>query len=120
MGYNTPVLLLNDALDEMRNDPTFAKRIVEASATAAMWGKPIDVSAGSHCNAATVLPSAHADFVQVIAFGGNHTTTLLRVYNGGHHYTSDEQVQLVKDLAHQYGYRLVKLSGKSGGKSDGN
>jgi hypothetical protein len=111
MGFNTPVLLLNDAMHEIEDDPTFAKRLAQASATAYMHGKSVDVRAGGHMNAASVLPSAHADVVQVIAFGGNHATTLLRMGNGGHHYTHEEQVRLIRELADQYGFRLVRKSG---------
>ena len=112
MGYNTPVLLLNDGMHEIANDPTLAKRMAQASATAHMIGKAVDVSAGNHSNAVSVLPSAHADIVQVIAFGGNHATILGSFMNGGHHYTIDDQIELVRKLADKLGYRLTKKAAK--------
>lgn len=57
---------------------------------------------------------SHADNVGVYAIGGNHTSKLLEVFNGGRHYTPDDQLALLKQLAEQYGYRLVKKSGSSG------
>lgn len=112
MGFNTPVLILNDALHLIENDREFGKNIAKAIFSAYARQQPIDIGVSGHCNAATVLPPAHADVVQVIAFGGNHASTLMRIGNGGHHYTSEEQMQLVKDLADQYGFRLVKKTAK--------
>lgn len=110
MGYNTPVLILNDALHHLEDDTTLGKRIVQAVGEA-NFHNPVVVSSGGHMNALTVYPSKHADVVQIYAFGGNHATRLGMFHNGGHHYTPEEQVQLLKDLANQYGFNLVRKRG---------
>lgn len=109
MGYNTAVLVLNDSIHEIAKDPDFGWKVAQAAAN---FGKTTDISVGGHVNAATVYSAAHADVVQVMAFGGNHASTLMRIHNGGRHYTSEEQVELIRHLADQYGFRLVKKSKK--------
>lgn len=108
MGFNTPVLILNDALHLIENDSQFGKKIADAAAN----NKTTDIGVGGHANAATVYPAEHADIVQVMAFGGNHASVLTKLHNGGRHYTSDEQVKLLEDLADTYGFRLVKKTKK--------
>lgn len=74
MGYNTTVVVLNDALSEIEQDPDFGKKLVRAIMQAGR-GKPVDVSArGTHCihaNAATVIESHHADYDVLVKVGGN-------------------------------------------------
>lgn len=75
MGYNTTVVVMNDALSYIRDDPEFGARLADAVSRAIM-GKPIDVAAharsgGIHCNAATVIETHHADSDVLVRVGGN-------------------------------------------------
>jgi hypothetical protein len=71
MGYNTTVLIINDALDSIRTDPNFGKNLADAVCKVGALGGKIDVSAGNHYNAATVIESHHADRNVLVEIGGN-------------------------------------------------
>lgn len=107
MGYNSTVVVMNDALHDIERDPDFSKKLVAAIAKAYNRGS-VNVSAGYHCNAATVIDSQHADVVSIIAVGGNHGSVLTRSSNGGRHHSQEDQELLLRRLAHQFGYNLHK------------
>lgn len=74
MGYNTTVVILNDALGFIEDDPEFGRRL--ARAVHESWqNKKVTVPAissrGIHCNAATVIESHHADHFVTVRVGGN-------------------------------------------------
>lgn len=77
MGYNTTVVVLNDALSFIEDDAEFGKRLVQAILEAGTSGrKKVTVAArssrgGIHCNAATVIESHHADHTVFVKVGGN-------------------------------------------------
>lgn len=77
MGYNTTVVVLNDALGFIENDPEFGSRLARAISEAATnGGKPVNVPSissrgGAHCNAATVIESHHADYFVTVKVGRN-------------------------------------------------
>lgn len=71
MGWNTTVVVLNDALDQIKNDPKFGEKLYYACLEV-QRGKPVDVSAGYHCNAATVIETHHADIDVLVRVGGNY------------------------------------------------
>ncbi len=76
MGWNTTVVLLNDALHEIAEDPEFGKRLADAVSLLAVNKGPVDVSAHGrrsiHCNAATVIETHHADITVHVAVGQNY------------------------------------------------
>jgi hypothetical protein len=76
MGFNTTVVVMNDALGYIESDPDFGKNLARAIARA--WGGgPVDVPAygphgrGVHCNAAVVVETHHADHDVLVRVGGN-------------------------------------------------
>lgn len=71
MGFNTTVVVLNDALDEIERDPKFGKNLVQAILECGCTGKPVNVSSMNHGNAAKVIESHHADYDVLIKVGGN-------------------------------------------------
>ncbi len=97
MGYNTTVLVINDALGEIENDPQFGKKLVAAILMKNTSKDPIDVSAGSHVNAATVVETHHADRTTLIAVGGNNATVLLET-QGWRHRDKEMQFRLSEEL----------------------
>jgi len=73
MGWNTVVVVMNDAIHDIENDPAFGRRL--AQAIREQMGRrhtPIDVPAGGHCNAATVICQDHADAVQLVEVHRNY------------------------------------------------
>jgi hypothetical protein len=69
MGLNTTVLVLNDALGQIEKDPEFGKKL--AAAIKSHGNAQVDVHAGYHCVAATVIETHHADMTAVVGVGGN-------------------------------------------------
>ena len=75
MGCNTTVVVMNDALSYIADDPLFGNRLADAIGQACS-GKKVDVAAiskngGVHSNAATVIECHHADFDVMVKVGGN-------------------------------------------------
>lgn len=79
MGFNTTVVVMNDALDMIRDDPEWGRRLYNAILKV-QFGKPVDVPAhstngrGVYCNAATVIESHHADHFVTVRVGQNYGT----------------------------------------------
>lgn len=109
MGYNTTVLFLNDAANELERDPLAGRKIYEGIMTS-QRGKQVDICLGNHVNAATVLAQHHADETQILAVGGNCGSLLYRGW--GAHHTPEHQVRLLKDMADSLGFNLVKKRSK--------
>jgi len=109
MGHNTAVLILNDAIHGVQEDPkAFADNLMRAWGLFQRTGNPTDFAIGNHVNGGTVFHEAHADVTGVYAIGGNHTSKLFTVYNGGNHHTDDDRVKLLKELAAEMGYTITK------------
>ena len=107
MGYNTSIIVLNDALNEIENDKDFGKKVAEASRRASSESRPQDIRSGCHVNAASVIETHHADQLTVLAFGGNTAQSL--GFGGGYRATPEE---ILKNIADRLGYRLVKKPSK--------
>lgn len=106
MGFNTTVVVMNDALNAIEQDVQFGPKLVQAILQ--MGGRSnlnehIDVSAMGHVNAATVIESHHADGLMVVAVGGN--TALNMGYGGGY---TNRELQVLNVLAERLGYTLHK------------
>jgi hypothetical protein len=71
MGFNTTVVVLNDALHDIENDPDFGKNLAKAVRGLAVRDGYQDVPALNHVNAATVIESHHADSLKAVLVGGN-------------------------------------------------
>ena len=71
MGWNTAVLILNDALGDIERDPEFGRNLARAIRQQVCSASPVDVSAGNHVNAASVIAQEHADNPFIVKFGGN-------------------------------------------------
>jgi hypothetical protein len=68
MGYNTTVLILNDALGDIENDP---EGFVKNLRYRILSGESGDVKAGCHGRAAYVMRTEHADYPRVYVTHGN-------------------------------------------------
>lgn len=106
MGFNTTVVVLNDALHAIENDPEFGKKLAQA-----IMGFPVKqgISALNHINAASVIETHHADEMVLVAVGGNIGRSL------GHTGTSyrDTDLGLIRSAARKLGYDLRKKPARS-------
>ena len=74
MGYNTTVVILNDALSEIATDPEFGRRLADAIKRLRAGDPEIVAAYGKHSihgNAAIVIESHHADYDVTVVVGGN-------------------------------------------------
>ncbi len=96
MGMNTACIIRNDFLHKLRGDLKLGEKIYDAvisSNRGAYHGQGFDV-----------LPSSHADNIQVVAIGGN---TIRRLGYGGDYRSTD--LDILRNLASRMGYRIVKI-----------
>jgi hypothetical protein len=107
MGFNSTVVVMNDALGDIEKDPEFGKKLSDAILHLSVDRSPQDVSAGCSVNAATVIETHHADQTSLIAVGGNYGTELCGVYNYRHH-EEKVQVMILEALADKLGYKIIK------------
>lgn len=113
MGYNTTVVVHNDALEAIGKDVEFGKKLRNAitgiSIRDPKTRRVIDVSAGSHVNAAEVVEAHHADDMRLVAVGGNLGYDL--GYAGDWRLDPDDSdsVQRALDcVARVYGLKVIK------------
>lgn len=109
MGYNTTVVILNDGLHDIRSDPKLGENIYDAVSIVDMQKGGVTVPAGSHCNPIHIVESHHADGVSLVAVGGN-TAQVISPYISPSRKMFGENfsVEVLKELASQLGYRVVK------------
>jgi hypothetical protein len=108
VGFNTTMIVLNDALHAIENDKDFGKKVAQAIRDLNLRpddGRGIDISSGNNANAATVVEQHHADYSVLCAVGGNCVTVLGSVLAFRHN-TEPVQYQLLKMLADKLGYIL--------------
>lgn len=71
MGFNTTVVILNDALSWIENDEGFGRRLAAKVRNICGARKPQWVRAGTAGNAALVVETHHADEIVSVAVGEN-------------------------------------------------
>lgn len=109
MGYNTTIVLLNDALSSIEGDLNLGKKLRDATLKMSLAGqKPVDVSAGNHCNALLVVETHHADQMVPILVGGNYAHVVDKTYVKWNNDKMEED--LLRQLADKHGYTLRKKS----------
>ena len=96
MGLNTAMVVLNDHLHEIERDSHFGKKVAEAVRYAA--GSRRQFTSGF-----SVLPTVHADTMQIVAVGGNTIRSL-----GFSHWSADDE-DILRSLARDMGFRLVRM-----------
>jgi len=96
MGFNTAVMVLNDHLHRIEKDAAFGESLGGAiSETYCRRGE-------GHYGSFAVLPSQHADWDQFVVIGQNRMRSFEDI-------EAREREALLKRLARDSGYRLVKL-----------
>lgn len=105
MGYNTGIMIHNDDLHEIRKDPKFGERLVEA-VLAHSPGKQTTTSiVGGGC----VISMSHSNEISLIAIGGN-TGARLAVVSANSPSNAEDQLKALRIAAMALGYRLTKSS----------
>jgi hypothetical protein len=111
MGYNTAIVVMNDALSAIKDDPKFGENLYYA-VLESQRGKPVDIPAhtyrdgevrGVYCNAATVVSCAHADDPQVVVV--KYNTGYAAKYKET---LPDHVIEDMKWVLKQHGYRVSK------------
>lgn len=95
MGFNTVALFLNDRAHDIAKSVSILPRLKTAMSS----GMCDDRGNGMH-----VLPSQHADCLQIVAAGGN---TIRHI---GFASRLDDDEAILRKLADQHGFRLVRKS----------
>lgn len=103
MGFNTAALILNDALDAIASDARIGDKILTGIHTTHRQSGDVTASGshGTHIGAIKLLAPDHADYVQIVAVGGN----CIRKLGGS---LAWEPEDLLRDLAGQLGYSVQK------------
>lgn len=121
MGYNTTIVIRNDALDQIRDDPEFGRKLVDAILNLndpCYKDRNIEVSAGNHSNVAQVVEQHHADLTSIVTVGGNlgvHHGT----YGGWRHTEEKAQRDLVRLWAEKLGMKVTYREPESKSGSGG-
>jgi hypothetical protein len=102
MGWNTSMIILNDAIGDISKDEEFGKKVHDAVLHSVIRGEDMNI-----CNGARVIETHHADASVLIAVGGNSATVLTSVMDFRHS-SEETQVKLLKAFAEELGYRVVK------------
>lgn len=101
MGYNTSIIVRNDCLNAIADDPDFGRNLANAiNGLRPRHGN--NVRAGGSSNAATAIETHHSSDTVFVAIGGNRGEV---VSNAPGHNT-DEEVELLKMLADKHGYYI--------------
>lgn len=123
MGYMTIAYALNDLFTDITRSPnTIAESITNPPLSAGdredrrHWDMVCHM-ANRHGEripnpqALRVLPTFHSNNTMLVAVGGNYATVLHTTYGYSHH-TDEDKLRLVKEMARDLGYNLVKRNNK--------
>lgn len=115
MGWNTTLVVYNDALAAIENDPQFGRKLADAvrelPARRHTGRTHVDVPAGNHVNAAMVVESHHADTTAIVTVAGNLGICQATV-RGWNHHTPEGAENALRTWAGQLGFDLVRQSGR--------
>ncbi len=105
MGYNSTIMILNDQLHDIKKNAqavcdTIYSWCGSGSIPKNSWDQPRHLGF-------EICSIEHADVTSVIAVGGNDHSLLGRVWHA--HHTDDHRIKLLKKIAKEFGYRLVKI-----------
>jgi len=123
MGYNTTVLILNDAFGEIERHPEEFVENLKPFVNGGKFGlrearkneigeSDVSFGVGNYANAASVIDVAHADSTQVIMVGGNCATLLGEAYYTGGHHTKEGVKKALNQVLKDYGLKVISASEK--------
>lgn len=110
MGFNTSVIVFNDCLDDIRNDPEFGRKFADAiSKVCGNTSDGIPVHTLSSVGA-RIIATHHADTTSVVAFGHNQGVELTTITSTTNKNEPLSQ-RILRKLATTYGFSLRKNTG---------
>ena len=110
MGYNTTLFICNDAFAAIDADPVGWWTETKKHIDRARRGQPVNYGFRHWVNQFWVVSNQHADNHVVAAMGGNYVTLLdVQREREGHHRPVIIE-RIVRRLAKNLGFRLVKLT----------
>ena len=112
MGYNSVVMICNDAIDVIEKDPQGWWQKAWSKLCGLSYKKSEKFGYGNACNYFDAVWNQHADFTGVIFVGGNCSTVFGSSFNGGRHSTEEEQIKVLKEILREKGYSIRKLPKK--------
>ena len=109
MGYNSTIMICNDVISEIEDDPGGWWKKAWAALMKCMSRGPVEFGHGCSVNGYTAVAQHHADTVSLIAVGGNYATVIWQGFRGneGHH-TKNQIVKLLALAAMEHGYVLER------------
>jgi len=107
MGFNSTILIINDCLGPISEDPEFGKKVEQAITRFPYYEGHNDISSGHCCNAASVLSCQHSAFTALLAVGGNCGTQLSYDIGQSHHKESDKE-RILRQYADELGFYVVR------------
>lgn len=111
MGFNTTLVILNDALHEIMQDPFFGARVgvaTTAFCAAAIVPDNHSIDVGVVANAAMVVANHHADDRHLILTGGNRGVDLGYVGSWRLDEETDEgKIAILQGLADRFGIDIA-------------
>ena len=118
MGYNTTILIINDALDTLEDNP---KEFVKNMTQAIHAGRTQSIPVGNHCNPVQVMKTEHAD-VPRLYFSQANLITEFNSYEFEHIYFNYPQelwkrLEIAKNLLKEYEKKLKEMYPKEKKKS---
>lgn len=107
MGWNTSLIIRNDCLHDIENDPAYGKKVADAVKEVIMQDRGVNVHCGSCGASTTVIETHHADATAIIAVGGNTARVLGYTFLRNREEFNED---VLRDLALQHGFTLRKTS----------
>lgn len=107
MGYNSVLFVLNDCMHTIDEHTDEWWQHARRALGKAMSKAVITFGFRGHANYCQAVWCEHADSVALIAAGGNHAS-VIGYTMGENHGTPEDNINLLKAIAEQLGYRLVK------------
>jgi len=115
MGFNSGVLILHDALHDIKTNPvqftdSLVRTILSNPRQSDLRERPIYFGVGMHGNAAALFHSAHADEHRGFILGGNTAWAIpgIPIICRTSMEKEDMYLRQLQNLADVLGYRLVK------------
>jgi hypothetical protein len=109
MGFNSVILICNDAVCKIEDDPKGWWKKAWSKLSELTYGKTKTFGHGNHGNAFQAVWNQHADFTGVIMVGQNGATVFGSSLYGKHH-TEEGQLKILKEILRDKGYTIRKLS----------
>jgi hypothetical protein len=115
MGFDTTVVFNMDAVDGIKTDPKFSENLYYALLKGSTQRQLVSVPIGGYTSGAVVVESHHGDLIVPVMIGAPGG---MAIPEAAVHYNPNNvegcYIELLKNLADHYGYRLIRKSNKVG------